>query len=131
MSGQGLSVTKKIGRPRKEPSGLVRLPISVFDAVDGWIAGRPEPRPSRPEAIRRLVEQALASTGLPQSDASLDRQIADQEAAIAQMPSSKARSPEAALAVMDKALAKNELVKMKNKRAHRQSASRKTMKPRA
>jgi len=30
-------------------------------AIDAWIADHPDPRPSRPEAIRRLVEQALAA----------------------------------------------------------------------
>ena len=27
--------------------------------LDTWIADQPEPKPSRPEAIRRLVEEAL------------------------------------------------------------------------
>jgi hypothetical protein len=28
-------------------------------AIDAWIAAQPEPRPSRPEAIRRLLAEAL------------------------------------------------------------------------
>jgi hypothetical protein len=28
--------------------------------IDAWIAHQPEPRPSRSEAIRRLVEKALS-----------------------------------------------------------------------
>lgn len=32
----------------------------MLDALDAWIAARPEPRPTRPEAIRRLLEKALA-----------------------------------------------------------------------
>jgi hypothetical protein len=28
--------------------------------LDAWIGRQAEPRPSRPEAIRRLLEQALA-----------------------------------------------------------------------
>ena len=27
--------------------------------IDAWIAAQPEPRPSRPEAMRRLVAEAL------------------------------------------------------------------------
>jgi hypothetical protein len=27
--------------------------------LDGWIADQPEPKPSKPEAIRRLIEAAL------------------------------------------------------------------------
>jgi hypothetical protein len=37
----------------------VRLqPISLAE-LDAWIIAQPEPKPSRPEAIRRLVEKAL------------------------------------------------------------------------
>jgi len=28
-------------------------------AIDAWIARQPDPKPSKPEAIRRLVGQAL------------------------------------------------------------------------
>jgi len=36
-----------------------RFPPAELRALDAWIAGRPAPKPSRPEAVRRLVEQAL------------------------------------------------------------------------
>jgi hypothetical protein len=39
---------------------VVRVPLSVFQKVDSWIAAQPAPKPSRPEAIRRLVDKALA-----------------------------------------------------------------------
>jgi hypothetical protein len=29
--------------------------------LDAWIAQQPDPKPSRPEAIRRLLEKALSS----------------------------------------------------------------------
>lgn len=32
-------------------------------ALDQWIAGQPEPQPSRPEAIRRLLGDKLKSQG--------------------------------------------------------------------
>jgi hypothetical protein len=35
------------------------LSRSALDALDAWIAAQPEPRPSRPEAIRRLLGEAL------------------------------------------------------------------------
>jgi hypothetical protein len=38
---------------------LVRTPQELLDALDAWIAAKPEPRPSRPEAIRLLVRGAL------------------------------------------------------------------------
>jgi len=30
-------------------------------AIEAWIAAQPDPKPSRPEAIRRLLEKALAT----------------------------------------------------------------------
>jgi hypothetical protein len=36
-----------------------RFPPVELRALDAWIAGQPAPKPSRPEAVRRLVEQAL------------------------------------------------------------------------
>jgi len=35
---------------------------SLLDKLDAWIARQPEPRPSRPEAIRRIVSDALGGT---------------------------------------------------------------------
>jgi hypothetical protein len=37
-----------------------------LDALDAWIAKQADPKPTRPEAIRRLVEMGL-STGKPQA----------------------------------------------------------------
>ena len=39
----------------------VRLPPAELDALDAWIATQPEPRPTRPEAVRRLMTAGLAS----------------------------------------------------------------------
>ena len=43
----------------------VRLQPRQMGALDGWIACQPHPKPPRPEAIRRLVEQALAAARAP------------------------------------------------------------------
>ena len=32
---------------------------TLIDRLDAWIVAQPEPRPSRPEAIRRLLDEAL------------------------------------------------------------------------
>ena len=58
-----------------------------------------------------------------QSDASLANQIASKETAIAEMPEYEEPSPEAGMATMDKALAQNESVDLKNKRTRRKNAS--------
>jgi hypothetical protein len=81
--GQEFFVTKKrTGRPpgkTRPPTKPVQVPVMTLVSVDEWIAHQPEPRPTRPEAIRRLVEKGLAADGV--GDAMLDRQIAEQEVA--------------------------------------------------
>ena len=52
---------KKRGRPKTTGPGtgvMVRLQPDAIAALDAWIARQDEP-PSRPEAIRRLVELGL------------------------------------------------------------------------
>jgi hypothetical protein len=53
------------GRPPKDiVPVLVRLPVSQADALDVWRAGQDD-KPTRPEAIRRLVDLALKATPKP------------------------------------------------------------------
>ena len=49
-----ISKTKNVGgRPRTDATPvMVRMPPADLARLDAWIAGQPEPRPSRPEAIR-------------------------------------------------------------------------------
>ena len=53
---------KRRGRPAtgKGTSLNVRLQPDQLGQVDHWIAGCPEPRPSRPEAVRLLLQRALS-----------------------------------------------------------------------
>jgi hypothetical protein len=52
--------TGKSGRARVDATPItVRMPPADLSRLDDWIAAQPEPRPSRPEAILRLVEKAL------------------------------------------------------------------------
>ena len=37
----------------------VRMPPELEAKIDAWIECQPDPRPSRSEAIRRLVEKGL------------------------------------------------------------------------
>ena len=41
----------------------VRVPPAELDEIDAWIKQQGKPKPSRPEAIRRLVGMAIASAG--------------------------------------------------------------------
>jgi hypothetical protein len=38
---------------------MLRLDLPNLSALDAWIAAQPDPQPSRPEAIRRLLAEAL------------------------------------------------------------------------
>ena len=62
MAGQETVQPKKRG---PKPTGVgtpiqVRLQPEQLAALDAWIEGQEEPRPSRPEAIRQLIDKALA-----------------------------------------------------------------------
>jgi metal-responsive CopG/Arc/MetJ family transcriptional regulator len=35
------------------------MPQSLSNALDRWIASRPDPKPSRPEAIRQILAERL------------------------------------------------------------------------
>jgi len=55
---------KKRGRPAGSGRGdgdpvMVRLHPPLRDDLDRWIAAQPDPKPTRPEAIRQLVERGL------------------------------------------------------------------------
>jgi hypothetical protein len=50
---------KRIGRPPVNAVPvLVRIPPAEIEPIDAWIS-KQKPEPSRPEAIRRLVEIGL------------------------------------------------------------------------
>jgi hypothetical protein len=40
----------------------VRLYPDIEAALDAWIAQQPEPKPSKPEAVRRILRNALELT---------------------------------------------------------------------
>lgn len=51
-----------MGRPVTTGSGepvVVRMHLPQLKALDAWIAQQPQPFPSRPEAVRRLMELGL------------------------------------------------------------------------
>jgi hypothetical protein len=50
----------KRGRPRVDATPVnTRFPPDELANLDGWIKAQVKPKPSRPEAIRRLVELGL------------------------------------------------------------------------
>ncbi|GEP01898.1 hypothetical protein GCM10007887_25240 [Methylobacterium haplocladii] len=54
----------KGGRPRINATPItVRVPPSQLAPLDAWIADQPEPKPSRPEAVRVAVAEHLKAKG--------------------------------------------------------------------
>jgi len=61
MSGQETLLTRKRG-PKPTGKGHligVRLQPEQLAALDAWIDAQPEPKPSRPEAIRTILQRFL------------------------------------------------------------------------
>lgn len=57
---------RKRGRP---PTGIgrnigLRLYPEMEAAIEAWIARQPDPKPSKPEAIRRLLGEALGDPSI-------------------------------------------------------------------
>ena len=53
------------GRPKTTGSGeqiQVRMQSPLLAALDAWIKDQPAPKPTRPDAIRQLLEIALSHT---------------------------------------------------------------------
>lgn len=60
---KAISGTEKRSRGRPKtgigPNIGLRLYPELDAALDAWIAKQPDPKPSRPEAIRRILREAL------------------------------------------------------------------------
>src|SRR5437868_831114 len=55
--------TRGRGRPTTGAKSIhLRLLPDQLKSIHHWIAAQPKPRPSRPEAIRRLLDLGLAGT---------------------------------------------------------------------
>jgi hypothetical protein len=64
MGRQATLISKKRKGPVPTGKGvpvLVRLQPDQLAALDAWIARCPEPKPSRPEAVRQILAGALGS----------------------------------------------------------------------
>jgi hypothetical protein len=74
------------GRPRTNPAAQhFTMPRDLSDALDAWISAQPEPRPSRPDAIRRLLARALGKSDAVATGAGDVDAIGD-EAALPEIP---------------------------------------------
>jgi len=66
MSRPENTIPRKRGRPATGPARgiMVRMRESDLAVLDEWIAAQPDPKPSRPEAIRRLALGVLRLSAL-------------------------------------------------------------------
>ena len=66
MSGSIRDNTKRRGRPKTTGQGQligVRMLPGNLAPLDAWIADQPDPKPSRPEAIRHALTDWLTGQG--------------------------------------------------------------------
>jgi hypothetical protein len=63
MKASTTSPQKRKTTPAGKATSIdVLLEPNELTGLDEWIAARAEPRPTRPEAIRRILAEALAKT---------------------------------------------------------------------
>ena len=58
------------GRPRTDPVAQhLTMPQDLSKGIDAWVAAQPDPKPSRPDAIRLALRDWLTGLGyLPHRD---------------------------------------------------------------
>ena len=115
-------VRKKRGRGRPAIGATainLRLPPTQIGFLDSWIASQPDPKPTRPEAIRRLLERAL---DVDRPERTVEQKIATAKDRIARNPDSGEPSPEQGMATLRRGLAETKLRSLK---AHKDPRSRK------
>ncbi len=116
MKSQSVVPQKKRGPPAtgKGESTNVRLLPHLQAAMDAWIAARPDPKPTRPEAIRHMI--ALA-TGLPlEATPTIDEKIAETKLKLSKVEVPKKPSPEKGMALLRKGYGENKLRALKAKK---------------
>lgn len=113
--------------PHVEEIGA-RLPRDLLDAMDAYVARQPDGRISRADVIGQALRDWLAERGLldPKSPnhADLSEKIAQLDAKAASLIHDGTPSPANALKTMNRALAKNEATKLRNKLAKAKSKGR-------
>ncbi|MCW6511532.1 hypothetical protein [Lichenifustis flavocetrariae] len=117
-----IKVHQKKGRGRpatgRGPAVTSRLTDEIVAGLDAYSDRQPDPKPSRSEMIRKILEDRLVHEGLiPPANVApaISTQIEALEDKIATIPDADEPSPEAAMNVMRKALAENDLANLKGR----------------
>jgi hypothetical protein len=121
MAREEKPITKKRGRPATGLGQMigVRLQPPSLDTLDAWIGSQPDPKPTRPEAIRRLLERAL---GDERPERTIEQKISSAKDRIARNPDKGEPSPEQGMATLRRGLAETKLRSLKARK--RQSPRR-------
>ena len=100
----------------------VRLKATLLARLDAWIS-KHNHNPSRPAAVRELLEQVLGKDEEPAAaePTGLDQRIGHLEGTVAELKPIAAGEPSPAkgMAMLRRGHAKSELAKAKNKRARK------------
>jgi hypothetical protein len=105
---------RRRGRPATDATPvLVRMMPAAIEALDSWIARQPNPQPTRPDAIRKLIDYALVDGG--PKILSVEQKIARAKRKIAKNPIPKAPSPEKGMAMLRRGKAEAGLAAFKTK----------------
>jgi hypothetical protein len=106
---------KRRGRP---PTGIggnvgLRLYPELQAGLDAYIAGQPDPKPSRPEAIRALLRDSLGGRGLlkdSEESSALAGRVEGFETAVESLPNASGIRSDTALHSLGRAIAEDGLV---------------------
>ena len=115
-------IQKKRGRPGTgigKALGLRLYPM-LESALGSWISAQSDPKPSRPEAIRRLLQAALAADGFavaPEPGGTIEARIGRLEARLSKPKPSGPPTPEKGMQMLRRGLAENRLRKLKQRKA--------------
>jgi hypothetical protein len=104
-------LTKKRGRPaggEHEDFVGLRLPQGLTASIDRWAACQPDPKPTRSEAMRRLLQRALGND--------LEEQITEVKQRLAIPEVEMTASPAKGMEKLRRGLAENELRTLRQKR---------------
>ncbi|MBX9759374.1 MAG: hypothetical protein K2Y29_11415 [Beijerinckiaceae bacterium] len=116
-------MAKQTVQPRKGKRGppatgkgtpiQVRLQPPQLEDLDRWIAAQDDPKPTRPQAIRVILDSAIAR---PRSH---DQKVADAKSTIAKNQPKGRPSPERGMDTLRRGLAENDLRTLKGEKSKR------------
>jgi hypothetical protein len=100
-----------------------RIAPRLAAIIDDWISAQPDPKPSRSQAIRRLVSLGLAASGFeaPSGETGLEERISRIQHRLATPAPSGPPSPEKGMAMLKRGLAENKLRGLKQRRGAKPS----------